>query len=88
MSLPPQSPTRFTVLFSRNSDILVPLLFSDRMFQLRPRHWIIVSAQDTDGIQKQLTEVFLQKGVLKNFAKFTGKHLCQSLFLIRLQAKA
>ena len=23
----------------------------------------------------------LQKGVLKNFAKFTGKHLCKSLFL-------
>ena len=25
-------------------------------------------------------EVFFQKGVLRNFAKFTGKHLCQSLF--------
>ena len=23
---------------------------------------------------------FIKKGVLKNFAKFTGKHLCQSLF--------
>ena len=27
-----------------------------------------------------------RKGVLKNFAKFTGKHLCQSLFFIKLQA--
>ena len=27
-------------------------------------------------------EVFCKKGVLKNFAKFTGKHLCQSLFFI------
>ena len=26
-------------------------------------------------------EVFCKKGVLKNFAKFTGKRLCQSLFL-------
>ena len=25
-------------------------------------------------------EVFCKKVVLKNFAKFTGKHLCQSLF--------
>ena len=25
-------------------------------------------------------EVFCRKGVLRNFAKFTGKHLCQSLF--------
>ena len=24
--------------------------------------------------------MFFKKGVLKNFAKFTGKHLCQSLF--------
>ena len=36
--------------------------------------------------QKQPPEVFYKKGVLKNIAKFTGKHLCQSLFLIRLQA--
>ena len=25
-------------------------------------------------------EVFCRKGVLRNFAKFTGKHLCQILF--------
>ena len=28
-------------------------------------------------------EVFCKKGVLRNFAKFTGKHLCQSLFFNR-----
>ena len=28
----------------------------------------------------------VKKSVLRNFAKFTGKHLCQSLFLIKLQA--
>ena len=26
------------------------------------------------------SEVFCKKGVLKNFAKLTGKHRCQSLF--------
>ena len=26
-------------------------------------------------------ELLRKKGVLKDFAKFTGKHLCQSLFL-------
>ena len=31
-------------------------------------------------------EAFCKKGVLRNFAKFTGKHPCQSLFLIKLQA--
>ena len=25
-------------------------------------------------------QVFCKEGVLENFAKFTGKHLCQSLF--------
>ena len=25
-------------------------------------------------------QVFCEKGALRNFAKFTGKHLCQSLF--------
>ena len=30
--------------------------------------------------QKQPSEVFCKKGVLRNFVKFTGKHLCQGLF--------
>ena len=30
--------------------------------------------------QKQPPEVFCKKGVLRNFVKFTGKHLCQVLF--------
>ena len=31
-------------------------------------------------MQKQPPEVLCKKGVLRNFAKFTGKHLCRSLF--------
>ena len=27
---------------------------------------------------------FCKKGILRNFAKFTGKHLCQSLFFIKV----
>ena len=30
-------------------------------------------------IRSSLQEAFCKKGVLRNFAKFTGKHLCQSL---------
>ena len=37
-------------------------------------------------VQKQPPEVFFKKGFLKNFANFTGKHLCWNLFLIKLQA--
>ena len=35
-------------------------------------------------VQKQPPDVFYKKGVLKNFAKFTGKRLCQSLFFNRV----
>ena len=30
--------------------------------------------------KKQPPEVFWKKDILRNFTKFTGKHLCQSLF--------
>ena len=36
--------------------------------------------------QKQAPEVFYKEAFLKNFAIFTGKHQCWSLFLIKLQA--
>ena len=36
--------------------------------------------------QKQLSNVFCKKSVLKNFAKFTGKRLYWSLLLIKLKA--
>ena len=35
--------------------------------------------------QKQLLELFCKKCVLRNFANFTGKHLCSSFFLTELQ---
>ena len=31
-------------------------------------------------------EVFCQKSILRNFVKFTGKHLCQSLFFNKVAA--
>ena len=36
-------------------------------------------------VQKQPLALFCKKGVFKNFANFTVKHLCWSLFLITLQ---
>ena len=33
-----------------------------------------------------LLEVFYEKAVLKNFAKFIGKHLCHSLFFNKVEA--
>ena len=31
-------------------------------------------------LRNQSPDVFFKKGVPENFAEFTGKHLCQSLF--------
>ena len=36
------------------------------------------------NVKKQPLEVFYKKSVYKNFATFTGKHKCRSLFLIKL----
>ena len=51
---------------------------------------VIASSRDsiriTISIRKtrsSRSEVFCKRGVLRNFAKFTRKHLCQSLFLMR-----
>ena len=37
-------------------------------------------------IRSSRPKVFSKKGVLGNFAKFIGNHLCQSLFVIKLPA--
>ena len=42
--------------------------------------WENVSGRVNLTIQKQPSEVFFKKGVLKTFAKFAGKQLCQSLY--------
>ena len=33
-------------------------------------------------MQKQLSEGFIKKDVMRNFAEFAGKNLCQNLFLV------
>ena len=41
----------------------------------------------SDGVQtfkKHPPELFHKKGALKNFAKFKGKHLCQSLLFYKI----
>ena len=45
---------------------------------------IIVLFKSFKNLQKQPAEVFFKKGVLRNFTKFTGKHLCKSLFLYKV----
>ena len=35
---------------------------------------------DTEMLRSSHMEVFCKKDALKSFAKFTGKHMCESLF--------
>ena len=56
------------------------------------RHRLVINMKPVATIfepKKELEAVVqrcsVKKGVLKNFAKFTGKYLCQSLFSIKLQ---
>ena len=55
---------------SNFSKIDIPDLNSLKSFEFEPK----TNIGDISSSQKQPTEV------LRNFAKFTGKHLCQSLF--------
>ena len=41
---------------------------------------LVMNGIVSNNIRSSRPEVFCKKDVLKNFAKFLGKHLCQSLF--------
>ena len=45
-----------------------------------------VYSSENEVVKKSRMEVFCKKGVLRNFVKITGKHLCQSLFFIKKEA--
>ena len=47
-------------------------------------HEIATDTKLLNFLQKQSPEVSYKKGVLRNFTKFTGKHLCQSLLFIEV----
>ena len=46
------------------------------------KNFVRTASEDVQG----RSQMFFKIGVLKKFAKFTGKHLCWSRFLIKLQA--
>ena len=46
----------------------------------------VMGVISTTSIKSSRSQMFFKIGVLKNFAIFTGKHMCKSLFLIKLKA--
>ena len=61
-------------------------LFIDTIISVISSTQIACDVMCVQYVQKQPPEVFFKKGVLKNFANLTEKHLCWSLFLIKMEA--
>ena len=55
-------------------------------FEIFTCHSFFLPVVKHSPLRSSLLEVFCKKGVLSKFAKFTGKQLYQSLFLLKLQA--
>ena len=64
----------------------VPLLQNNSGRLLQHRRKVNKKSKDNKYSRSSHQRCSIKKGVLRNFAKFTGKHLCRSLFLIKLQA--
>ena len=77
----------FTSLQQRQSVSLASILQCPHLHQWRFPILICnkLAAEASVQFQKQPPKVFCKKGVLENFSSFTGKHLCWSLYLIKLQ---
>ena len=56
-------------------------------FMAHALHSVYNRSESSSYLQKQPPELFYKKAVLGNFAIFTGKQQCWSLFLIKLQAR-
>ena len=56
-----------------------------KVASLYPANLIKTEHRFPEQLKKQPPEVLYKKTVLQNFSVFTGKQLCQSLFLIKLQ---
>ena len=60
--------------------------YGEKMWKLAKKDENVFIEKET--VRSCRTKVFCKTDVLKKFAKFTGKHLCQSLFFINLQSEA
>ena len=67
--------TYFFKMFS-----LLLIFFIDTIIFVISSTQIACDVMCVQYVQKQPPQLFFKKGVLKNFANFTGKHLCWSLF--------
>ena len=67
-------------VFGMSAFAPVEISYSNYLYKRVAEAWICLVSEVVTA------ELFYKKGVHKKFANFTGKHLCWSLFLIKLQA--
>ena len=60
--------------------LLLKVLSTWIKWQEASERQVAVTKSEKLSLRSNHRRCSLKKGVLKNFAKFTGKHLCQSLF--------
>ena len=68
----------FSILILSNEKIQISILFASAGVSFETAFFLCVSL--TLKRTEAVVRMCFVKGVLRNFAKFTGKHLCQSLF--------
>ena len=69
--------------------VILNVIICNGVFQSSSKLWFCITheskwRQETN-LEKQSSEMLCKKGALKNVANFTGKHLCWSLFSIKLR---
>ena len=73
----------YHVSVSHNGKIRGDLKFDKKLKAIAARK---IWKNKTLELSESHSQMFFVIGVLKNFANFTGEHLCWSLFFIKLQA--
>ena len=72
----------FSLIYLDPFHLIPPYLFPNtpKIKDKRILSFFIILSCINSLSRSNLPDVFCKKGVLRNFAKFTGKHQCQSLF--------
>ena len=65
----------------------VTLQILHRNITLKYISYFLLSVEQMSCFRRSHQRCSVKKGVLRNFAKFTGKHLCQSVFFNKLETQ-
>ena len=73
-------------IVTRTTTVTITVFIYISTLHARSENKLTKSFSDPLKCRSSRSQMFFKIGALKNFANFKGKHLCWSLFLIKLQA--